>query len=245
MKKCILVLGMHRSGTSLFTGLLNDNGIPVGKQLLEPLEENPRGFFELKDIYYLNEELLKSLNTAWDNVKEIDVFALEKHLLDSFKEKLKIILNANFADEDFFVLKDPRISILFDFYFSVFKNLEIEVVPILVRRDIWEIVKSINKRNSLSLIYSYALTKFYLNSTIKYLNKYKLKYLTIDYSEILKNPKNEIIKVFRELSIPFNYDPNIDLIDPLLHRNKSFGFTKKVFVFLGGELKYFYLKTFN
>ena len=48
----IVILGMHRSGTSLITGILNKAGFFIGYQdeLIGSNAENPLGFFERKDI---------------------------------------------------------------------------------------------------------------------------------------------------------------------------------------------------
>ncbi len=57
MKKIFIVLGMHRSATSLTAGLLFSYGMYAGneKDLLEANKSNPKGFFENKKIFLLNE----------------------------------------------------------------------------------------------------------------------------------------------------------------------------------------------
>ncbi len=49
-KKCIVVLGMHRSGTSAMTGLLSKLGASPGSDLLPANPSNPKGFFENKKL---------------------------------------------------------------------------------------------------------------------------------------------------------------------------------------------------
>ena len=46
MSTCILVVGIHRSGTSSVAGTLHNMGISMGKQFLPPLNENKKGYFE-------------------------------------------------------------------------------------------------------------------------------------------------------------------------------------------------------
>ena len=42
----VVVLGMHRSGTSALTKALELFGIDLGTDLLPPQDDNPKGFFE-------------------------------------------------------------------------------------------------------------------------------------------------------------------------------------------------------
>ena len=49
-RKVILVLGMHRSGTSAVTRCLNLLGAEIGSKLLPPAEDNRSGFWEHADV---------------------------------------------------------------------------------------------------------------------------------------------------------------------------------------------------
>jgi len=67
VSKCIIVLGMHRSGTSAFTGVLNILGVELGSNLMEPTKENPRGYFEKRAVMEINDEILNILGSSWDD----------------------------------------------------------------------------------------------------------------------------------------------------------------------------------
>ncbi|MBE9481821.1 MAG: sulfotransferase family protein, partial [Bacteroidetes bacterium] len=67
MQKCIFILGMHRSGTSAITGVLKILGVNLGSSLMPPLEDNPKGYFENLNVFKVNEEILGSINSSWDN----------------------------------------------------------------------------------------------------------------------------------------------------------------------------------
>lgn len=49
-KKVLMVLGMHRSGTSLLAGLLHLSGIDMGRKLLPPAFDNPKGFLRIRQF---------------------------------------------------------------------------------------------------------------------------------------------------------------------------------------------------
>ena len=50
MIKCIVVLGMHRSGTSALMGVLKSFSVEMGSNHIIPKPDNKKGFFELLDI---------------------------------------------------------------------------------------------------------------------------------------------------------------------------------------------------
>ena len=67
MKKCLVVLGMHRSGTSAFAGVLELLGVNLGSKMLETQPDNPTGFFENKYVVLATDCILETLNSSWDD----------------------------------------------------------------------------------------------------------------------------------------------------------------------------------
>ena len=60
-KKVVVVLGMHRSGTSLVANLLTALGVDLGGNLLAADEHNESGYWEQKEINQIQERLLRQL----------------------------------------------------------------------------------------------------------------------------------------------------------------------------------------
>lgn len=54
----LLILGMHRSGTSYLAALLQSMGVFIGDELVGPQKGNPRGHFEALPILHFHEALL-------------------------------------------------------------------------------------------------------------------------------------------------------------------------------------------
>ena len=65
-KQAIVVLGMHRSGTSLLAKALEIFEYNFSENLMQPNSDNPSGFWEDIDIVELNESLLSSNQVSWD-----------------------------------------------------------------------------------------------------------------------------------------------------------------------------------
>jgi hypothetical protein len=238
MKKCILILGMHRSGTSLMTGILNASGISVGKTLLEPKEENPKGFFELKKLYNINEEILKVAGTRWNMLKKPILSDKEKTF---YKEKIKHIIKLEFDGEPLFILKDPRICLLLSLYLDVLRELSIKVYSILVERDYSEIAFSLSKRNQYSLFDGYALSKHYYHSAQQELTNDS--FTKICFEDLIHSSQSTLDKVmdFGNIEKVKLNEKAIDFVDTGLYRSKV-PLLKKMVIQIGGEIKYLYFK---
>ena len=92
----ILVLGMHRSGTSMVARSLNmmgayfaAEGISTGAN-----QENPKGFWERRDVRTLNDMLLHSAGADWHRVSDFTLEKIPAAALAQFKTDAgKIILD--------------------------------------------------------------------------------------------------------------------------------------------------------
>ena len=69
--KVILVLGMHRSATSLTTNILTELGLYAGSkdELLEADSDNKKGYFERKDVIGLSDKMLVENGMTWTSVR--------------------------------------------------------------------------------------------------------------------------------------------------------------------------------
>ena len=65
----ILVLGMHRSGTSALAGSLALTGVALGDDLLPANEGNVTGYWEHRRLIALNERVLASLGATWHDIR--------------------------------------------------------------------------------------------------------------------------------------------------------------------------------
>lgn len=65
-KSIVVVLGMHRSGTSAITRGLMVLGVELGDNLMPPAADNNKGFFEDVDVNAINVELYRSLGHGQD-----------------------------------------------------------------------------------------------------------------------------------------------------------------------------------
>jgi hypothetical protein len=84
----ILVLGMHRSGTSMVARLLNMMGTYFAPEGVEmPAHpENPKGFWERQDVL-LCIRLLRSANCEWYRISSFTLDKIMNEALEEFREQ--------------------------------------------------------------------------------------------------------------------------------------------------------------
>ena len=161
MKKNVLViLGQHRGGTSLLSGSLNRVGAYMGARYeYEADEYNEKGYYENAWIDIFNNEVLTHLGSTWHRVADIrpDWFEdnTNPYLTTTklyLKNKLKDYISediSNMPEGSFYLLKDPRISLILPLYLSVFEDLNLNPKFIFADRETEEIVNSLVHRDSL------------------------------------------------------------------------------------------------
>ena len=71
--RIVLVLGMHRSGTSALTGMLVSSGLDVPGDLMDRPDDviNPMGYWESEGLMQLNDQLFSSLGLHWSTADQL------------------------------------------------------------------------------------------------------------------------------------------------------------------------------
>lgn len=168
-RRIAVILGMHRSGTSLLANLLHELGVDFGTNLMAADEWNEAGYWERKDILALHERMLEALNLRWDHPR------LTLPLPSDWKErpaiqKLKIKLTQMVRSEversaGICGFKDPRMAILLPLWSEIFEGLGLEPVYLLAVRHPGAVAASLRKRNGISSYHAQLLwLKTYLDA---------------------------------------------------------------------------------
>lgn len=149
MRTCILVLGMHRSGTSALTGALVLAGAGVPKHLMPMAADNPTGHWEPQALVDFHDEVLSEAGSHWSDHKRLDLLTLAADRQDYFKRRLAELITEEFGRSPAFVIKDPRVCRLARLYREVLAGLEIRLVPILIVRNPLEVISSLERRDGM------------------------------------------------------------------------------------------------
>ena len=113
----VIVLGMHRSGTSIVGGLMTKMGLNTGGPLIQPNFDNEKGFFERIDVVLQNDYIMKRQNVHYAfNTYKYDALVGLKDVLNLqddkfFAEGRRALSFLNNDQNAPWMLKDPRLCI--------------------------------------------------------------------------------------------------------------------------------------
>lgn len=200
MKNCLVVLGMHRSGTSALTGLLDQLGIDLGDRLLETQADNAKGFFENKFVVQTNDAILEALGSSWD-----DTFPLPRDWLTYFSDSriaqdILQFLQQDLDEGKLSGLKDPRLCRLLPYWLPLFAQARVQPHFFIVIRNPLEIAHSLESRNGFSEEKSLALWVQYMLEA-----EHATRHLPrgfIHFDEILKSPDESVKRLFAATGLP-------------------------------------------
>lgn len=149
-RRAILIVGMHRSGTSALTRVINLHGVPLGRQLLEAAFDNEAGFWENQAVVHLHERILEHLGSSWDDPRELPSGWLEEADAAGFHEALVAVIREEFGEAPLWAVKDPRLCRFLPLWFAALAELQIEPRLVFAVRHPAEVVGSLVRRNGLS-----------------------------------------------------------------------------------------------
>ncbi len=165
-KRIIVILGMHRSGTSAIASGLIALGAEFGDHLLPPsLDNNERGFWEDTEVVAINEQLLAINNSSWYRImpEPIDFNTDNYQLL---KQQARQLLQQRLSQFNCWAIKDPRLSRLLGFWQPLFAELSLKVHYLIAFRHPLSIAASLAKRDQLLALTSYYLWIDYLTASL-------------------------------------------------------------------------------
>ena len=183
-----LVLGPHRSGSSITTKLLQSLGCELGNDLVGAESSNPMGHFENLKVHTFHEGLLQRANTDWKNPAPLRNNKFIQDNRGQIEQDLKSLLDELVLDEKITALKEPRISILLDLWKPALKEYNGLVKVVLTIRHPSEVAASLARRDGLNIISGLHLwTKAMLNG-IGYARDVPNFFLF--YSQLVDRPEN-------------------------------------------------------
>lgn len=194
-KHAVLVLGMHRSGTSVLTGILQRMGLYLGENLMPSSPTNPKGYFEHLEINGLNIKILEAFGSSWHDILPLKIPSIP--LIHNSINEIKKAIKKNFDHVENFGLKDPRICLLLPYYLAALENLGYTPKLIVALRNPFEIAASLEKRDHISQENALKLTEKYLNSIESYINKYDS--IILNFDKLVHEQENCIMKIYNFL----------------------------------------------
>ena len=197
----ICILGMHRSGTSATTGMLQLLGVELGEHLSTGHPDvNALGYFEHTRIQSLNDELLGCLQSSWDDVLPILSDAPSRaDAVEAMKQRLLSVLQSDFGSETMWAVKDPRICRLLGTWNELFAEMGVKPVYLHVVRHPYEVAASLTKRNGFASDKSYCMWLDHVLSAE--LGSRQGRRCFAFYDRVLSEPVREAVRIGDALNI--------------------------------------------
>jgi GT2 family glycosyltransferase len=203
IKRIIVVLGMHRSGTSAITRALEILGVNIGQTLLPPVDGiNAKGFFEDVDLTSLNAEILRALGSDWHSLARIapeDIAVLNE---GEYFLRATELLRRKTAAAPIFGFKDPRVAKILPFWRQVFSHCELNADYVLVIRNPLSVVRSLAKRDGLLPEKTYMLWLGHVLNSLAHTEE--VRRVLVDYDHFVQEPKEDLEMMADRLDLKFD-----------------------------------------
>ena len=196
----VVVLGMHRSGTSAITRGLRVMGVSLGDRMMSAVAgDNPKGYWEDIDLNALNIEMLHAIDSDWFHVTAIDSSDVEfLHRRGYFLRAVEL-LRQKVGGAPVFGYKDPRVAKLLPFWKGVFSHCQFEVSYVVAVRHPLSVGKSLAKRDGIALEQGYLLWLCHVVTGL--LGSSDDKRVLVDYDRLIQAPDRELIRISQYLGL--------------------------------------------
>ena len=210
--KTLIILGMHRSGTSCMTRIFNLCNVNLGKTLMKAQVDNPKGFWENSLVFEINEKILKQSGGTWSNPPSSDEIKV------TFFDKLAMLAILYSCPNSVLGIKDPRMLITWNAWKPLIKNYCI----VGIFRHPLSVANSLTKRNNLPNKDGLNLWKKYNQILLSISEEENVTLIDFDNPDIFKDT---ICSILEKLNLSFNenalkfynpknrYSDNLDKIE--------------------------------
>jgi hypothetical protein len=155
----IVVLGMHRSGTSCITRMVNLCGASLGGSIIAPNSSNKRGHWESDEGLAINDLILRFSGGSWDRPPcELRAAPFIRLKMRGFLGRLHRSGTA--------VWKDPRTVMTFPLWRPLLRRC---IVLATIRHPV-SVARSLARRDGLELARGLALWRDYNSQLLEYCN---------------------------------------------------------------------------
>ncbi|MEM7727786.1 MAG: sulfotransferase family protein, partial [Pseudomonadota bacterium] len=143
-KTCILILGMHRSGTSALARLCALAGARLPEQVIQSHEGNAAGHWESQRLVNFHQSFLESLGQSWDDFRPLDITEAQR---EAYLERFEYITRRDYGDADLIVMKEPRTARFAALTMTALEGMGYRVCPVHALRHPLEVARSLKVRN--------------------------------------------------------------------------------------------------
>ena len=201
----IVVVGMHRSGTSAITRGLATLGCVLGDTLIEAIPGvNDKGFWEDVDVNTFNQQLLQQHGSDWYRCALFPPEYFQAASLRKWRQEARGLLARKLLQGQPLALKEPRLTVLLPFWQQVFAELGLQVGYVHVVRHPMEVAQSLLVRDGFSLSRSLLLWWFYNFAALRHTQQHAR--VVVHYGDFLEAPSSQLARIANVFQ--FVWDPS-------------------------------------
>jgi GT2 family glycosyltransferase len=204
-RRAIMVLGMHRSGTSAITRVLNLLGVELGSRLMPPAPDNPTGFWEHLDAVEIHDRLLGDLGRSWDDFRPLPAGWLHCAATQNAQQQILQLVQSEFSDAPLWAVKDPRLCLFVPLWERVLRSLGIEPMALISLREAEQIARSLRMRNAMPPPIAVALMHRYVRSALR--DTRAMRRTVLHFPDWIARWRDELRRVEAELAVQFDWRP--------------------------------------
>lgn len=171
-KRCIVILGMHRSGTSCLAGILEGAGVYLGNVMTKN-RNNLKGTRENPKIMKLHDALFEYNGGSWDKPPQEVIWPCD---LEKYR---KFLFCHEYGDSELCGFKDPRTLFTLDGWLNTLPS----VTLVATFRHPVSVTNSLVKRDKFTFDKCFNLWKLYNERLLYYHNIFNFPVISFDLSE--------------------------------------------------------------
>ena len=221
-----VVLGMHRSGTSLCSHILSAMGIDMADDI-DAVPSNAKGHWERLEIMEYHERILRLFNR--DFFSPLHDFPLPAAWwadprVYQIRREIVAFLASRMGD-GYFGFKEPRTVRLMPLWHQIFSDLKLVPKVVLCLRNPAQVSRSLKERDDLDPALGEYRWLIYMIDFFRYCGQFEI--CTVEYDDWFENPCTNFEKLRKFLDVEWRQSPaDLDLvlssiIDPALRHDNQ------------------------
>jgi hypothetical protein len=200
-RQALMVLGMHRSGTSALTRVLALCGAALPRHRMAPAQGNPLGHWEPQPIVDAHDRFLAEAGTGWDATADYPGAIFNARPAADCRRALTELAVSEYGDAPLFILKDPRISRLMPLWRPVLNELGVAPRIVIMVRNPLEVAGSLERRNRWGEHRALIVWLRYLLAAER--DTRDLTRCFVGYSQLMTDWRSVVDTISRQLGIAF------------------------------------------
>lgn len=182
MSKAFVVVGMHRSGTSLVSSMLHAAGVQMCHYGCKPEDKTqPYGYWEDVLFTHINRLILKDAGGSWVDIPD------EEKLMDAAKAQTDSVLGLIrevVTENTSWGFKDPRTSVLLPAWMRFFEKAGVTSRFIWVYRNQQDVINSLTSRNGDKAVWQ-DVVAIYEDRLLNFFADNHVDYIDVDFDDLV------------------------------------------------------------